>query len=281
MTQTIGTVLAAAAKEFITVTDSPQLDADILLAHILQKPRSYLYAFPEYELTTAELKQFSQYVARHSQGEPIAYLTGHREFWSLDLMVTPDTLIPRPETELLVELLLQKLQGEKKIIADLGTGSGAIALSVAKERPDWVVHATDNSVSALQVAQKNAQQLQVKNIFFHQGSWCDALPPLLFDAIVSNPPYVAENDPHINATVSQYEPRSALFSANQGLADLEKIIKQSINYIIPGGYLLLEHGFEQAQEVQRLFADLGYHLITSYPDLAGHERITMAMRAKE
>ncbi|HLB57652.1 MAG TPA: peptide chain release factor N(5)-glutamine methyltransferase, partial [Gammaproteobacteria bacterium] len=200
------------------------LDREILLSHVLKVTRSYLYAHPTPLLTKEEEKDFLTLLERAKKGEPIAYLIGHREFWSLDLIVTPDTLIPRPETELLVELILKNKRDEKKIIADLGTGNGAIALAIASERPDWMIYATDINKKALQVAEQNAARLQIKNIQFCAGSWCAALPPIQFDAIVSNPPYIAEDDPNVDPAVLNYEPRQALIAGKQGLEDLEKII---------------------------------------------------------
>ena len=191
------------------------LDREVLLSHVLNVPRSYLYAHPERTLTREEENFFLSLIKRAEQGEPIAYLTGHREFWALDLIVTPDTLIPRPETELLVELILKNKRDEKKIIADLGTGNGAIALAIASERPDWMIYATDINKKALQVAEQNAARLQIKNIQFCAGSWCAALPPIQFDAIVSNPPYIAEDDPNVDPAVLNYEPRQALIAGKQ------------------------------------------------------------------
>lgn len=249
------------------------LEEEVLLAHVLGVNRSYLYAHPERTLTETEQTQFAMLMNRHEKGEPIAYLTGHREFWSLDLMVTADTLIPRPETELLVETVLEFNTGD--LIADLGTGSGAIALALAYERPDWTLYATDSSKNALAIAKKNAERLNIKNIYFYQGFWCAALPEIKLDLIVSNPPYIAEGDLHVEQAVLAYEPLSALISGEGGLQDIKHIIQEAAFYLKSGGYLLLEHGFEQAKIVQNIFLEVGYTNITTRRDLSGLPRVTI------
>lgn len=253
-------------------------ETEILLAHVLKVSRSYLYAHPEHALTSEQEKKFTELVTRHAQGEPIAYLIGRREFWSLDLIVRRDTLIPRPETELLVEVALSKGGEEKnKLMADLGTGCGAIALAMAKEKPTWIVHATDFSGAALEIAKLNASRLQIGNVKFHEGSWCGALPSSLkFDLIVSNPPYIAAEDPHLQPGILCYEPRSALIAGKSGLEDLETIIQQAKDYLKPGGYLLVEHGYQQAPAVKKIFLQAGYTDITSHQDLAGLNRVIAA-----
>ena len=251
-----------------------RLEAEVLLSHVLKVARSYLYSHPEKVLTAYEEQSFKELIARREQGEPIPYLTGHQEFWSLDFHVTKDTLIPRPDTELLVETLLSLFPNEKKIIADLGTGSGAIALSLAHARPAWEIYATDQSEAALTVAKQNAEKLKIKNCEFHQGHWCDALPDLKFDAIVSNPPYIAENDPHLIQGGLPFEPKGALVSGVDGLDALAEIILQAKIKLKSGGYLLLEHGYQQAEPVQTLFQKAGYQTVSSHRDLAGILRAT-------
>ncbi len=252
-----------------------RLDNDILLAHVMGVSRGYLYAHPEHQLNTAQNKQLADLMQRYIQGEPVAYLTGHREFWSLDLIVTPDTLIPRPETELLVESVLQlRFTAENIAVADLGTGSGAIALALAHEKPHWQIDATDISHAALVVAKKNATRLQIDTVSFHEGAWCAALPRKSFDVIVSNPPYIAEADVHIQHSVLAYEPHSALISGEDGLCDLKQIIYQAPHYLKPGGYLILEHGFQQAEKLRKIFLDVGYTNISTRRDFSGLERVT-------
>jgi release factor glutamine methyltransferase len=248
-----------------------QLDAEILLAHVLNVSRSYLYAWPEKMLSAAQEKIFFELIDRRINGEPVAYLIGHQEFWSLDFLVTQDVLIPRPETELLVEMILE-IPAEQLAVADLGAGSGAIALSIAHERPNWEVHATDASHAALQIAKKNAERLKIKNITFHDGDWLQALPSLLFDVIVSNPPYIAANDAHLLQLT--YEPQSALISGPDGLEDIRKIIRDAGRYLKSDGYLMLEHGYDQADEIRKLFETAGYKNVFSIRDLSGNERVT-------
>ncbi len=266
-----------AKHELIAVSDTPSLDAEILLAHVLNVSRSYLLAFSERELTSDEFASFKKLIAKRAQHIPLAYCTGHREFWSLDFIVTDATLIPRPETELLVELTLKKIQGEHKIIADLGTGSGAIALALAVAQPTWTIYAIDASSEALQIAQLNAQRLQIKNVIFRQGNWCDVLPHIQFDAIVSNPPYIAPDDPHLQGALL-HEPRAALVSTENGLYDLRHIIHAAREYLCTDGVLLLEHGSEQDAQIKNFFMDFGYHHIELHRDLAGLPRVTCAQK---
>jgi release factor glutamine methyltransferase len=278
MAQTILAALQAATSKIISVSDSAQLDAEMLLAFVLEHSRSYLHAWPEKKLTEQQTQYFNQLIDRRACGEPVPYLIGHQEFWSLEFNVTCDTLIPRPETELLVELALKKITGKNKTIADMGTGSGAIALSIAHERPEWIIHATDQSDKALQVAKSNAEKLTIKNIHFHHGNWCQALPGILFDGIVSNPPYIAENDVHLKQNNLRYEPRSALASGMDGLDAIRQIILSANHFLMPGAYLMLEHGYDQATSVRFLMEQSGYHEIISYRDLSGIERVTMGVK---
>jgi release factor glutamine methyltransferase len=273
---TITSALNWASTQFSPV-DTAQLDAEILLAYALQKNRSHLYAWPAKILEPEEEKHFTTLVSRKLQGEPVAYITGTKEFWSLNFTVTPDTLIPRPETELLVELTLEKFKTnlEPLTIADLGTGCGAIAISIAHEKPQWQLHATDNSTQALQVAKNNAERLAVKNIFFHDGDWCDALPSTKFDAIISNPPYIAKGDSDMNQDVIESEPHSALIAEDAGLAAIRQIAQQAVKYLKSGGYLLIEHGHRQAEAVTQIFQDAGFGDINVYKDLADKDRVTV------
>jgi len=206
-----------------------RLETELLLAHVLQVSRTHLLAWPDQILTPEQQQQFQQLLQRRLQGESIAHIVGEKEFWSLTLTVSPDTLIPRPETELLVETALEKLPANiLQNIADLGTGSGAIALALAKERPHWQITATDIDSAALKIAQYNAKKLALKNITFHQGNWFKALPAnRQFHAIISNPPYIAENDPHLDPASLAFEPKHALISDNNGLHDLYLIIAQA------------------------------------------------------
>lgn len=263
---TVAAALQAAGRQI-----SP-LDAEVLLAHVLGVSRIQLFSHPEKKLNSGEIQQFTQSVTWCAEGQPVAYLTGFREFWSLRLEVTPDVLIPRPETECLVEQVLSKISVKNAVIADCGTGSGAIALALGSERPGWQIHATDCSQKALKRASANAEKLGISNIIFHEGSWCAALPACQFDAIVSNPPYLAEEDPHLEAL--RYEPALALVSGSDGLRAITEMVGSAGSFLVPGGWLLLEHGFEQGDAVRTLFEAAGYQQVTTVKDLSGLERVT-------
>ncbi|MDZ4263283.1 MAG: peptide chain release factor N(5)-glutamine methyltransferase [Pseudomonadota bacterium] len=258
-----------------------RLDAEALLCHLLQRERSYLRAWPEREIDAELNAQFQALVARRQQGEPLAYLIGWREFWSLKLNVTHATLIPRPDTELLVEQALARIPPAAQWqIADLGTGSGAIALAIASERPNCQLVATDFSAAALAVACGNAAQLGIPNIEFCHGSWCKALANNQYQMIVSNPPYIDGHDPHLQHDGLPFEPQSALTPANNddgdGLAALRIIIDQARSHLAPPGWLLLEHGYNQGEMVRELLQQAGYHEAITLQDLGGQERLTLA-----
>jgi release factor glutamine methyltransferase len=255
---------------------SAELEAALLLCHLLGKPRSYLYAWPDHSLTPQQGQAYQRLVERRLQGEPIAYITGEREFWSLPLQVTPATLIPRPETELLVECALQHLQAfASPRIADLGTGSGAIALALASERPHAELHASDCSAAALAVATNNIQRLAPGRVKLFHGSWCDALPQgQVYDLIVSNPPYIEADDLHLMQGDLPHEPPGALISGPDGLDDIRAIAQQAMDRLKPGGCLLVEHGYQQGESVRAIFQRIGYLEVATQTDLAGHERVT-------
>jgi release factor glutamine methyltransferase len=273
MSKTISEVLRTASQQIQNA-----LEAEILLAHTLNVTRTYLMTWPEKFINEEAEKIFFAVIEQRKQGEPIAYLIGHKEFWSLDLIVTKDVLIPRPETELLVELALKLIEKKHAVIADLGTGSGAIALALAHERPDWEIHAIDISEAALNVAKQNASKLKLTNIIFHQGDFCQALPEKKFDAILSNPPYVAENDPHLSQGDLRFEPKSALQSGEKGLQDLYRIIHDARPFLKEGGWLMVEHGSDQGVQVASFFVKGGYNNPQQYKDLAGLDRVLIASR---
>lgn len=282
MSRSIRRALDQAIAMFV-VSGTPRLDAEVLLAFVLGKTRSFLFSRPDFELNDEQNTAFAALVARRAAGEPVAYLTGTRGFWTLDLSVNSAVLIPRPETELLVEMALTTGQrishgrpDDTLVVADLGTGSGAIALALASERPHWQVHATDRSEQALQVAQENAERLGLGRVQFGAGDWCEALPAgVSFDMIVSNPPYIADDDPHLAQGDLRFEPRTALVADQRGLRELAAICRQAGFWLRAGGYLLLEHGYEQAAEVRSLMLCNGLDDVRSERDLAGHERVTM------
>jgi release factor glutamine methyltransferase len=270
--------LLAGAYRKLALDSSGRLEAEILLGHALEVSRSFLYANPELEIPAARKDNFHSMIGKRSAGVPIAYLTGKREFWSLELKVTPDVLIPRPETELLVETALQRIPPTARWrIADLGTGSGAVALAIASERPVCEVHATEHDPAALSIARENAAKLGLGRVFFHQGSWASPLEGV-FHVIVSNPPYVALHDPHLQQGDCRYEPEIALSPGPDALAAIREIAVAALPCLVDGGWLALEHGFDQGAEVRQLLSDLGYADISTSKDLAGLERITVASK---
>lgn len=274
---TIETLLLTARSQLSPVHDSARLDSELLLAHVLNKPRSWLYTWPEHQPTPLESEQFQQLIERRQKGTPVAYLTGQCGFWSLTLKVNTATLIPRPETELLVEQALERIPCDAPLkIVDLGTGSGAIALSVARERPECQVMATDRCPNALATARHNAERTGITNISFRSGDWYQPLAGERFDIILSNPPYIASDDPHLQQGDLRFEPSAALAAGRDGLDAIRSLIKGGRNHLNPAGWLIVEHGFDQGAAVARLLQQSGYHPVQGYRDLAGRDRITAA-----
>ena len=274
---TIKQALASAQQQLAKLPDaSAKLEAEVLLAFTLDKPRAYLYAWPEQQLDPQQQNEFEFAVKRRSSGEPVAYITETREFWGLPLKVSPATLIPRPETERLVEIALQYIPENKPCkVADLGTGSGALALAIASERPLSEIIATDISTSALAVAKQNQQSLNLKNISFVQSRWFENLNNEQFDIVVSNPPYVADNDPHLQQGDLRFEPVQALSSGSDGLRDIREIVSKAGEFLKPEGWLLIEHGFDQGDKVIELFQQHGFQHINCYQDYGQRERATI------
>lgn len=267
------------------VSDSPKLDAELLLCHCLKKNRTFLFTWPEKRLQPKQQACFEALLKQRLRGHPVAHLIGQREFWGLNLKVTADTLIPRPDTEILVETALEKLPKKNSSdlfeieqacqILDLGTGSGAIALALKHERPDCQVTAVDLSPAALQVAQQNAQTLRLE-INFKPSCWFSELSESQpYDLIVSNPPYIEDEDEHLQQGDVRFEPLSALTSGKDGLNDLKTIIQQACPFLKSGGWLIVEHGYNQASAIQTLFKTFGYVNVCSRQDYAGHDRITL------
>ena len=251
-------------------------EAEVLLAHALGQSRAWLFAHAHDPVPDGAVAAFQALVARREAGEPVAYLCGRRGFWSLELAVTPDTLIPRPETELLVELALERLPPEREVqVADLGTGSGAIALALACERPRARVVATDASAAALAVARGNAQRLGLGNVELRQGDWFGPLQGLRLDLVASNPPYIASDDPHLARGDLRHEPASALASGVDGLDDLRTIVAGAPAHLLPGGWLLLEHGWTQGAQVRALLDAAGFVDVATCRDLEQRDRVSL------
>ncbi|CFQ38827.1 peptide chain release factor N(5)-glutamine methyltransferase [Yersinia aleksiciae] len=270
--------LSLAAARF-SQSDSPKRDAEILLSFVTGRARTYLLAFGETPLTPEQLAVLEPLAARREQGEPIAYLVGEREFWSLPLSVSPATLIPRPDTECLVEQALAHLPSTPCRILDLGTGTGAIALALASERPDCTVMGVDIKADAVALARHNAEKLAIENVDFLQSSWFQSVSGK-FTLIASNPPYIDANDPHLSEGDVRYEPQSALVASAEGMADLTEIIRQAPDYLEQGGWLMLEHGWQQAQAVQKQLINAGFSAVITHKDYGNNDRVTLGQWAR-
>ncbi len=256
--------------------ESPSLDAAVLLCHVLKKTRSYLLTWPEKALEQEQQDQFDALLERRLTGEPIAYIVGEREFWSLPLKVSPSTLIPRPDTERLVEVALDKTCGQTGPILDLGTGTGAIALALAYELPDRQVIGIDLKQEAKELAEFNAAQLNIKNATFSQGSWFEPIAPeTKFALIVSNPPYIDEKDPHLVQGDVRFEPKSALVAGESGLADIRHISDLARQYLEEGGWLAFEHGYDQGKAVRDILNRFGYQQVVTEKDYGNNDRVTL------
>lgn len=273
-TQSIKSILQTATS--LLGTKEAKLEAQLMLQHTLHVNRAWLIAHENDALQPNNHAVFEALLNRRLNGEPIAYILGVREFYGLDLLVTPDTLIPRPDTETLVEVALAKIPNKSNLsILDLGTGSGAIALAIAKHRPQANVVAVDASKAALEVAQKNAQSLNINNVQFVLSNWFESLGHQTFDVIVSNPPYIEQNDAHLTQGDLRFEPISALASGADGLDDIRKIIDNCLVHLKPQGWLILEHGYNQAQAVADLMANIGLTHVETLQDLGGNDRVTI------
>lgn len=272
--RTVGDLLAQ-GRETLEENHAGSLEAELLLCHIFGVGRAWLYAHGMDTVSSTQAEAYAGLLQRRQAGEPIAYIIGQREFWSLPLEVTPDVLVPRPETELLVETALWVLRDRGPCrVADLGTGSGAVALAIASERTDCEVHATDISAAALSVAKANADRLLPGRLIFHRGSWLDPLDGA-FDLIVANPPYIAEQDPHLSRGDCRFEPRVALTPGDDGLAAIAQIAADSVAYLAQGGCLAFEHGYDQGDECRRILEKYGYAGIETRKDIEGRDRVTL------
>ena len=265
---------------FLLFEDSydAKVDAQALLCAVLDKPTSFLLTWPEKQLTKPQASLLHSFIERRKTGEPVAYIIGKREFWSLELFVAPCTLIPRPDTETLVEAVLDNHQQDNLTLLDLGTGTGAIALALANENASWDVDAIDFNQEAVSLAKSNAEHLQINNVSIYQSDWFSAISTdKRFDVIVSNPPYIDPRDELLEQGDVRFEPNSALIATDNGLADIKHIIKSSKEFLRAGGALYLEHGFKQHQDVQQVLAQNGYTKITTYSDFGGNPRITVGI----
>jgi release factor glutamine methyltransferase len=278
----IARLLRDAVLQLSDSSDSAALDAEVLLCLALDKPRAYLRAWPDRKPEPDQILLFQTLLRQRRQGAPIAYLTGRREFWSRDFQVSPDVLIPRPETELLIEISLSLLpKAQPARLIDLGTGSGILAITLAMELPEAEVTATDLSLAALNIAKRNAAAHRADHIRFLLSDWFASVPPATFDLVISNPPYIAENDSHLKQGDVRFEPKTALTAPNQGLADIQTIADEARRYLKTGGHLLIEHGYDQEQAVQSIFRNLGYDNVQTYKDLSGQPRATYGKNSQQ
>lgn len=266
---TIGAALAAARRTIDAI------DARILLAHVLGKDTTHLAAYPDAPLTPEEARAFEAAVARRAEGEPAAYITGRREFYGLEFRVTPAVLIPRPETELLVELALERIPANRPCrVLDLGTGSGCVAIALAWARPRAEVYAVDASQDALAVARENVERIGVLNVRLAHGDWYEPCGDQRFDLVVANPPYVADRDTHLAQGDLRYEPRSALVAGADGLAAIRRIVAHAGRHVTPGATFLVEHGYEHGAACRALLGAAGFEDVRTWRDLAGRERVS-------
>ena len=275
----IARAIQEASRTLSDTSDSARLDAEVLLCHVLDCAATHLIAWPEKELDKKQTQAFATLIEQRLHGTPIAYLTGFKEFWSMNFKVTPNTLIPRPDTELLVEFVLEKFSDQKELaLIDLGTGSGAIAIAIASEKPDWKITATDVSDKALAIAKENAKFNNITNIKFIESNWFEQIDQQCFDLIISNPPYIAEHDEHLSQGDVRFEPLSALASGKTGMDDIEHITSQAEKYLNPNGCLVFEHGYDQKQQAYDCLNRYYFREITQLNDLSGHPRITTGSR---
>ncbi|HSC75354.1 MAG TPA: peptide chain release factor N(5)-glutamine methyltransferase [Pseudomonadales bacterium] len=279
---TIADHLRRAEDELRDASEDPRRDAEVLLGAVLNCDRAYFFAYSDEVIDDTTRDLFCHYIARRKEGEPVAYIIGKREFWSLLLSVNDSTLIPRPDTEMLVETALQRCIKEQATVLDLGTGTGAIALALASEKPDWHIEAIDVQIDAVALATLNMNNLALNNVHIYQSRWFaevranTRVSDARFDLIISNPPYIAATDPHLARGDVRFEPHSALIAEDDGYADLFAIAEQARDFLCDTGLLLLEHGFEQADKMRNYLRQLGYVDVQTVPDYGGNERVVVA-----
>ena len=274
---TLANLIAYGEELLSPQSDSAKLDTEILICFVINKERSFLLTWPEKQLSQEQAKHFIELMLRRVAGEPIAYIVNLREFWSLPFQVSPATLIPRPDTEVLVEQVLSQHVNENLTCLDLGTGTGAIALALASEKPQWIIEAIDFNHDAVELAKRNAKNLNLSHVDIYQSDWFENVSVnKSFDIIVSNPPYIDENDHHLSEGDVRYEPKTALVAADSGLADIKVIANQARKFLNAGGFLYIEHGFEQSLAVKQILADFAYSEIETIKDYSNNDRITLA-----
>jgi len=273
--QTLAEALDWASSQLKNISDTAKLDAEVMLLHIIHQQRGYLYTWPDERLTSDQVTAFGEMVARRLLGTPIAHIVGEREFWSLPFMVNPTTLIPRPDTEILVETALNLPLADNARVLDLGTGTGAIALSLAYEKSEWKITAVDKIIEAVALAKANRAHLKLPQVEIVQSDWFDSVGSYDFNLIVSNPPYIDETDEHLSQGDVRFEPQSALTAGEEGFADLYHIASCARDYLAPGGYLLLEHGYGQAIQLRDKMIELGYENVATVRDFGSNDRCTL------
>ena len=271
MTETIGGLVSRGKAQLGDISDTPQLDSYLLIGEVLARPRAWLIAHAEEAVCRVDQVQIQTLLDRRQSGEPVAYIRGYQSFWQRDFYVTRDTLIPRPDTELLMEIVLARFDEQPINVVDLGTGTGALAVSLAAERPGWQILGTDISKSTLAIALENAGTLE--NVKFLASSWFTNIEGQ-FDLIISNPPYIRNTDPHLRAL--KFEPALALTAGDDGLDCIRQIVKNCPKYLVPGGYFLFEHGYDQQERVIQLVVNAGLTEVQGFSDLQGQPRAVMA-----
>lgn len=272
----ISSWVQVSSKALAATSESARLDAEVILCWVLNKDRSYLFTWPEKELPAEQLEQLDKLLARRLGGEPVAYILGEKEFWSLPFYTNASTLIPRPDTEILVEQVLKSLPNNPQSILDLGTGTGAIAIALAHERPDCHIDAVDKSHEAVALAVKNSRRHQKNNLSVFHSDWFSSITRS-YNVIISNPPYIDADDEHLAQGDVVFEPRSALVSDAEGLADINYIVDHAQAFLLPGGLLAIEHGYQQGSAVQGVFSAAGYLNIATVKDYGGNERVTFGI----
>ncbi|MFT6265526.1 MAG: release factor glutamine methyltransferase [Oleiphilaceae bacterium] len=261
-----------------TSIEDALLDAELLLGHVLGCDRTYLKTWPEKSLSDEQFQAYTQLIKRRYEGQPVAHLLGYRDFWTLELFVSPSTLIPRPDTEILIEYALEQALPDDAKVLDLGTGTGAIALSLASERPNWSVTASDVFPSVVELAKKNALHNKLERVSVICSAWFDAFEGNKFNLIVSNPPYIDSLDPHLSKGDLRFEPTSALVAGDHGMADIRYIVQASLGYLLSGGWLMVEHGYQQGVGVRESFRENGFECVKTVLDYGSNERVTMGQK---